>query len=172
MKARPPLSKELQLRVFRNDRWVCRWCNRPVIFAPVLRLIEREIRKTGNGDPLSYYHAHWTRDGAPLLDELGAVIDHIEAHSTGGSSEEPNLATSCCKCNVRKSAASMREWGARPQRKPIKGKGGEPQHWDGLSALFVVLAQRDPSILSASEKGWLKVLTARPMTAETSANAS
>lgn len=123
-----------------------------------MRLIEREIRKAGTDDPLSYYHAHWTRDGAPLLDELGAVIDHVEAHSTGGSSKEPNLATACCKCNGRKSSEPLDEWGKRPQRKPIKGKYGEPQHWDGLSALFVILAQRDPSGLTASEKDWLRVL--------------
>jgi 5-methylcytosine-specific restriction endonuclease McrA len=158
-KLRPPLSKELQLRVFRRDKWVCRWCDRPVIFAPVMRLIERDVRTAGKGEPLSYYHAHWTRDGAPLLDELGAVIDHIEAHSAGGSSEEENLATACCKCNVRKSAARLDEWGKRPQRKPIKGKYGEPQHWDGLTALFVVLAQRDRSGLTLSERDWLKVLT-------------
>jgi hypothetical protein len=51
------------------------------------------------------------------------------------------------------------EWGKRPQRKPIKGKYGEPQHWDGLTALFVVLAQRDRSGLTLSERDWLKVLT-------------
>jgi class 3 adenylate cyclase/5-methylcytosine-specific restriction endonuclease McrA len=155
---RPPLLKELQLRIFRRDKWVCRWCDRPVIFAPVMRLIERDVRTAGMAGPLSYYHAHWTRDGAPLLDELGAVIDHIEAHSTGGPSEEENLATACCKCNGRKSAARLDEWGKRPQRKPIKGKYGEPQHWDGLSALFVVLAQRGPSGLTTSERDWLKAL--------------
>src|SRR5258707_1327266 len=94
-KPRLPLSKELQLRVFRRDKWVCRWCNRPVIFAPVMRLIQDEVRKTGRDEPLSYYHSHWTRAGAPLLDELGAVIDHVEAHSTGGSSAEKNLTTAC-----------------------------------------------------------------------------
>jgi hypothetical protein len=35
------------------------------------------------------------------------------------------------------------EWGKRVIRNPIKGKYGEPQHWDGLSALFIVLAHRD-----------------------------
>jgi 5-methylcytosine-specific restriction endonuclease McrA len=157
-KPRPPLSKELQLRVFRRDKWVCRWCNRPVIFAPVMRLMEGEVRKSGHGEPLSYYHAHWTRAGAPLLDELGAVIDHVEAHSAGGSSEEPNLATSCCKCNAQKSASTVESHRMRHPHKPIKGKYGEPQHWDGLSALFVVLAERDPSVLTSSERDWLKVL--------------
>jgi hypothetical protein len=122
-------------------------------------LIEIEIRKAGRAEPLSYYHARWTRDGAPLLDELGAVIDHVEAHSIGGSSEEENLATACCKCNGRKSAIPMSEFSKRPQRKPIKGRYGEPQHWDGLSTLFVILAERNPSILSATERLWLKVLT-------------
>jgi len=158
-KPRPPLSKKRQLSVFRNDKWVCRWCNRPVIFSPVMRLIEREMRKAGRNEGLSYYHGHWTRDGAPLLDELGAVIDHVEAHSTGGPTTESNLATACCKCNGRKSAASMKKWAERPQRKPIKGKYGEPQHWDGLSGLFVILAQRDPIGLTASEKDWLRELT-------------
>jgi 5-methylcytosine-specific restriction endonuclease McrA len=161
VRKRPTLSKELQLRIFRRDKWVCRWCNRPVIFPSTMRLIEREIRKAGNQTSLSYYHAHWTRDGAPLLDELGAVIDHVEAHSTGGSSDERNLATACCKCNGRKSSAPLDEWGTHPQHKPIKGKYGEPQHWDGLSALFVLLAERDPKGLTASEKEWLKVLCKR-----------
>jgi 5-methylcytosine-specific restriction endonuclease McrA len=167
MKSKPrlPLSKELQLSVFRRDKWVCRWCNRPVIFAPVMRLIEREVRKVGKNEEVSYYHPHWTRDGAPLLDELGAVIDHVEAHSIGGSSMKSNLATACCKCNGRKSAASMKKWGERPQRKPIKGKYGEPQYWDGLSGLFVILAQRDLVGLTASEKSWLRELTVRQQTA-------
>lgn len=42
--------------------------------------------------------------------------------------------------------------------KPVKGKYGEPQHWDGLSGVFLMLAQRDPVGLTASEKGWLKAL--------------
>jgi 5-methylcytosine-specific restriction endonuclease McrA len=159
-KPRPPLSKELQLRVFRRDKWVCRWCNRPVIFAPVMRMIEAEVRNAGRDEPLSYYHAHWTRAAAPLLDELGAVIDHVEAHSTGGSSAEDNLATSCCKCNAHKSDGTVESHRTRHPHKPIKGKYGEPQHWDGLSALFVILAQRDAA-LSAAERGWLKVLSTK-----------
>ena len=51
-----------------------------------MKFLEREVRKSGRGERLSYYHAHWTRAGAPLLDELGAVIDHVEGHSAGGAS--------------------------------------------------------------------------------------
>jgi len=106
-----------------------------------MKFLEREVRKSGRNERLSYYHAHWTRAGAPLLDELGAVIDHVEAHSAGGASTEGNLATACAKCNGRKSAASMAKWSERPQRKPIKG---------------------------ASEKEWLKILGRNPQNAQVS----
>jgi HNH endonuclease len=90
----------------------------------------------------------------------GAVIDHIEAFSTGGANSEGNLATACNKCNGRKSSAALDKWGKRIMQKSVKGKYGEPQHWDGLSGLFVMLAQRDPVGLSASERGWFKAFAA------------
>jgi len=157
-RTRPPLSKRLQLQVFRRDRWMCRWCNRPVIFGPVMRLIERAAR-IATKDPLSYYHPHWTRADAPLLDDLGAVLDHIEAFSAGGATAEDNLVTSCCKCNVRKNSAPLERWAKRPKHKPVRGKYGEPQYWDGLIALFVALARRDPNNLTASERQWLNLLS-------------
>jgi hypothetical protein len=123
-----------------------------------MKLLEREIRGAGNGNQLAYYHAHWTRAGAPLLDLLGAVIDHIEAVSVGGANAIENLATACNKCNGRKSAAPLDKWGARQIEMAVKGKYGEPRNWDGLSSLFVMLAQRDAAVLTAGEKGWLRAL--------------
>jgi len=123
-----------------------------------MKYIERELRASGHGDDLSYYHAHWTRDGSPLLDLLGAVIDHIEAYSTGGEDHIHNLATACNKCNGRKSAATLEQWGERPMDRPITGKYGEPQNWDGLSSLFVMLAQRNRAALSSGERDWLRAL--------------
>jgi hypothetical protein len=34
----------------------------------------------------------------------------------------------------------------------------EPVHWDGLSTLFVVLAQEYPHLLTASDQQWLSAL--------------
>jgi hypothetical protein len=85
---RIPRSKAKQIAIFRRDGWLCRWCAKPVIFAPVMRLLEREVRKSGFAGPLAYYHAHGTRDGAPLLDELWAVLDHADPFSPGGPSDE------------------------------------------------------------------------------------
>jgi len=116
-------------------------------------------KKGGDGQELAYYHAHWTRYGAPLLDELGAVLDHKHAYSTGGPCTKENFVASCAKCNGRKSAKSVETWEEREKRTPIKGKYGEPQHWDGLSSVFAMLAERNSEKLTAGEKEWLKALS-------------
>ena len=107
---------------------------------------------------LAYYHPHGTRRDAPLLDELGAAIDHIQAFSTGGACSQENFRTACWKCNVRKSDAPLTTWEQRGKRSPVKGKYGEPKDWDGLAALFILLAERDRSRLTASERDWLRAL--------------
>ncbi len=156
-----PLPKAVQVAVFHRDLWLCRWCKRPVIFAPVMKYLKRELGESGVVGPQpAYYHAHWTREGAPLLDELGAVIDHVEAVAKGGLNDLDNLATACNKCNARKSDAAQHEVMKKLKPKPIKGKYGEPQNWDGLSSLFVMLARRAPATLTDTERNWLIALTA------------
>ena len=152
------LAKELQVSIFRRDAWLCGWCKRPVIFGPVMRYLEKEVRRAGHYEPLAYYHPHWTRGGSPLMDELGAVVDHVKAFSSGGACEEHNLVTACCKCNGRKSSAPLDAWNQRYKRNPVKGKYGEPQHWDGLSTVFIILAESNPGHLTTGEKEWLRVL--------------
>lgn len=152
------LPKPLQVAIFRRDGWLCCWCKRPVIFSPAMRLLEAELRQNGHSEPLAYYHRNGRRDRSPLLDELAASIDHVEAFVVGGLCEEENLRTSCWKCNSRKNAAPMAEWNRRPKHKPIKGKYGEPQHWDGLSSTFVMLAERNPQALTPGERDWLRAL--------------
>jgi 5-methylcytosine-specific restriction endonuclease McrA len=152
------LPKAVQLRIFRRDHWLCQWCAKPVIFAPVMRCIELEVRKAGCTVPLAYYYLHWNRTTAPLLDELGAVLDHKEPCSAGGPNTEENMVTSCAKCNGRKSSRSQEDWEKRKKRNAIKAKCGEPELWDGLSSLFVVLAERNLAALTAGERAWLKVL--------------
>jgi hypothetical protein len=46
------------------------------------------------------------------------------------------------KCNIRKSAAEKERYLKENPPRPVKGKYGEPKHWDGLAALFVVLRAR------------------------------
>jgi hypothetical protein len=126
-----------------------------------MNLILSEVQRSGHTGSVAYYHAHWTRQHSPLLDELGAVIDHEEAFSAGGSDDAENLLTACNKCNAHKSATLATAFGALP-RKFVKGKYGEPQDWDGLSQLFVVLAARYESELTRSERDWLAAIILLP----------
>ena len=72
---RPEIPKDLQVKVFRRDGWICRWCGRPVVFTPAMKCLERFVRAAGITVPIAYHDAHWTRRNAPLLDYLCAVID-------------------------------------------------------------------------------------------------
>jgi 5-methylcytosine-specific restriction endonuclease McrA len=157
---RPPIPRALQVEVFRRDGWLCRWCLRPVVFPPALKLLEQWVRDQGVDGALAYFHPNWRRDQAPLLDELGASVDHVEAHALGGSSEIDNLATICAKCNGRKGKLTADEHLKRHPVKKVKGKYGEPTHWDGFASLFVLLVNENPKLATASERAWSRVLTA------------
>jgi hypothetical protein len=93
-----------------------------------------------------------------LLDRLGAVIDHVEAHSGGGATVIANLATACNKCNGRKSNARSDEFSRRYPLIPVKGKYGDPLDWDGFSTLFMILVAKNPSGATPTERAWLRVL--------------
>jgi hypothetical protein len=95
-----------------------------------------------------------------LLDHLGCVIDHVVAHSRGGKHAVENLAVACNKCNVRKSAQEKAKYLAEHPPRPVKGKCGEPKHWDGLASLFVVLARQSRGTLTSTERLWLRSLEA------------
>lgn len=154
--SRAPLSYALQVRVFRRDRWICRWCHRPVVFAPALRMLDLLARQRGHHGALAYHHPQWRRDQAPLLDHLGAVVDHVAAFSRGGAHDETNFVTAGNKCNSRKSNAVAEDFQRTAPARVVKGKYGEPKDWDGFSTLFMLLAP--DNIVSASEKGWLTAL--------------
>ena len=151
-------SRQIQVQVFRRDRWLCRWCGCPVIFAPTLRYLAEFVKQEGFDAPLPYYNRNWRRRDAPLLDYLGAVIDHVEAHSGGGASDIANLATACNKCNGRKSNARAEEFSKRHPLIPVKGKYGDPLDWDGLSTLFMILVAKNKKSATSTELAWFRVL--------------
>ena len=123
-----------------------------------MRHLEQLVKRGGFTDSLAYHDPRWRRDKAPLLDHLGAVIDHVEAYSRGGKCEEGNFVTACNKCNGRKSNAPATNFTARSPLLRIKGKYGEPTDWDGLSRLFLMLAQQDLQWATPSELEWLRAL--------------
>lgn|SRR5712692_9061523 len=151
------ISRKLQAEVFRRDHWLCRWCRKPVVFAPAMKYVQLELKNAGFNN-LAYWRFAYDRRGAPLLDALAAVVDHVEAFSVGGGGKAENLVTACNRCNIRKSNTDPAEWERKHPFKPIRAKFGEPVNWDGLSSLFVFLARRYPTSLTRTEKEWLGVL--------------
>ncbi len=88
---------------------------------------------------------------------MGAVIDHIEAFSKGGAHDEQNFVVACNKCNSRKHNADAWTYERRNPLKPVRGKYGEPEHWDGLVSLFLVLAGKGAE-LRPSESRWERAI--------------
>jgi hypothetical protein len=88
---------------------------------------------------------------------MGAVIDHVEAFAKGGVHGEGNFVVSCNKCNTRKNDQKAADYERRNPPKPVRGKYGEPQHWDGLASLFLVLAAQGAE-LGPSESRWERAI--------------
>jgi 5-methylcytosine-specific restriction endonuclease McrA len=158
MARRPAISLSVQAAVFFRDRWLCHLCGRPVVFGPALKRIARHVESRLPGVRPAYYDPQWRRDLAPLLDELGASVDHVQAFSKGGSHDLANFATACARCNARKSARNKDDFLAFTSPWKVKGKHGEPTRWDGLTGLFLVLA-RSADDLTTTERSWVKALS-------------
>ena len=126
LRVRAKLSKELQVAVFRRSSWLCRWCGRPVIFAPAMKYLQQEAMKAGFKD-LAYWRPAYHRQGAPLLDELAGVIDHFTPFSTGGPCKEENLVSACNRCNMCKNATDPATWGENTRSDQLRGNMASPR---------------------------------------------
>ena len=158
MNKRVPIPIPTQAAVLFRDRWLCHLCGRPVILHLALKYLEAYVASRIPDVPVTYWQANWRRDAAPLLDELAASVDHVVPHSRGGSDDPSNLAAVCARCNARKGARSDDDYLKEKRPWKVRGKYGDPQHWDGLSAAFVTLAREDTTRLSRSEKNWLEAI--------------
>jgi 5-methylcytosine-specific restriction endonuclease McrA len=157
-RSRPGVPIATQVKVLFRDRWLCSLCHEPTIFAAAMRLAGLFVQGLNYELKIAYHDPQWRRDSAPLLDELGCVIDHVVAFSKGGPHDPDNFATACNKCNGRKSAAEKARYLKKNPPKRIRAKFGEPAHWDGLSSLFVVLARAHGDQLTPTERIWLREL--------------
>ena len=155
---RTAIPYEVHAEVFFRDRWLCSHCRRPTIFHLALRELSTMVRAESAELSLAYWDSGWSRDGAPLLDELAAMVDHIQPLSKGGPHTIGNFATICARCNGRKGTRSREEHLAAHKPWIVKGKRGEPTAWDGLSSVFVALAQRRANSLNVTERGWVRAL--------------
>lgn len=157
-RARSSIPFDVQVKVYFRDGWLCSHCRRPTIFHLALKQLSEVIQADHPSLSLAYWNRQWRRDRAPLLDELAASVDHIEAFCKGGAHDITNFATICARCNARKGARSQQEHRAVHIPWVVKGKYGEPKNWDGLASVYVYFARRTSRKLTSSELGWLKAL--------------
>ena len=94
-----------------------------------------------------------------MLDHLAAVIDHRVPFARGGAHDETNFVVACNKCNTVKSDRDHEEHASQNRRRRIKARYGEPIHWDGFSALFLILTK--DLTLTGSEREWRHALAER-----------
>ena len=126
------------VRIFKRDRWHCRWCERPVIFPLAMMYMQSELKKAVNDRPVAYYDAHWARQASPLLDELGAI-----ARREGY--------TACNSCHV---IDRCKEFVQVSEKVVTLGD------WDGLSQYFVLLATRQDLPFLTPDRKFLEALEA------------
>jgi hypothetical protein len=155
---RPKIPIETQVRIFFRDSWMCRWCDKPTIFAPALKYMEKLVKDSGYEQQFAYYDLHYRPDKAPLLDLLAATIDHVVPFSKGGDDAEGNLVTACNKCNMRKSDRHAEDFTRENPLSPVTSRYGEPKNWDGLVSFFVMIGRQHPIWLTSHEKNWLKAI--------------
>jgi HNH endonuclease len=101
-------------------------------------------------------------DRAPLLDELGACIDHVRPYVAGGEHDASNFAAACNRCNQLKGSLDMELFLVRNpcRRKGEESMHGPPRHWDGLSSLFMAFACQHREQLTPGERLWLEAFEA------------
>jgi 5-methylcytosine-specific restriction endonuclease McrA len=155
MTKRKSIPHRTYAAVFVRDRWLCQHCGRPVIFGPALKQLAAEVEAQTGAQP-AYYDIRYSHDKAPLLDELAAVVDHVQPHSKSQDDSLGNLRTLCNKCNMRKGGRELADFERADTPPKTKGKRSAPTNWDGLLAVFRMYAALHPSRLTTIENKWLK----------------
>lgn len=112
-------------RVFRRDRFCCRYCGARVIPVPIMELLGTVF------DERFPYHSNWKGgETHPAVLSRTAVVDHVDPASRGGSADDENLVTACWPCNARKADLSLAVLGW--ERLPVPGDDS----WDGLTRFY------------------------------------
>lgn len=122
-----------------RDGFVCKICGCRLVLAQAVKLLDIHVPGQQLYDPhgkLEPLRSRW------------ATIDHKTPEARGGMDTFDNLEACCVSCNSRKGC------GGPCERKPVFQSGV----WDGLSSLFVALAELYPQALSADDRKWLEAL--------------
>lgn len=146
-----PLGAKERLRLFRRDRFTCRYCGRRTIFVPVLRVLSAIC-------PQQFpYHPHWRWEAThPVYWTHGTSCDHVVPVSRGGQSHVANLVTTCYQCNTIK-----QHWLLDELRWSLLHPEQADQDWDGLSGLYLDLCKAAGVGPTRYHSAWISALAAQ-----------
>lgn len=143
---RPGLTRQVQGRVYRRDRFSCRYCGAELIPASIMELLG------GLYPDLFPFHPNWKGGQThPAFLSRSPVVDHIEPGASGGDWHAlENLVTACWPCNARKGDFTLERlrWSVLPI-----GDG-----WDGLTRYYHPLWLRAGEPKAAYHRAWMKAL--------------
>jgi len=126
--------------VLHRDRFTCRFCGTRLFLSQAIKVLD--WKETG----LGLWDLHGKKE--PLRSRW-ATVDHIVSEAEGGLDTLENLAACCVTCNSRKG-------GTTAQPSIVASETGA---WDGLSGLFLGLAEEFAARLSSEDQKWRKALT-------------
>lgn len=119
-----------------RDRFQCRYCGQRLYLSQGVKILDWHIP----GLEL------WDRHGkSEPLRTCWATVDHIVPEAEGGMDTLENLVACCVTCNSSKGKGPGAE--AMP--------GATTDGWDGLSGLYVTLADGCKDRLSPEDRKWL-----------------
>jgi len=118
------MSCSLQLDVFRQDRFVCRYCGKRLVFTPVMRCMSLIYEDFP-------FHSNWKdRYGHGFYYNHSTTVEHRQPLARLGTSGRNNLITTCFTCNRWKLDSYAEEIGW--QELPVS----QDSTWDGLTGIY------------------------------------
>ena len=122
-----------------RDGFACQFCGQLVFLSQGVKVLDMHV------PGLELWDLHGKIE--PLRTRW-ATVDHLVPEVEGGMDTLDNLAACCVACNSRKGGTSA----PAPPRPEAKG------NWDGLSGLFLGLADRYADRLSKEDQKWRRAL--------------
>ena len=117
---RKNIPLKVQLEVWNRDNWHCRYCHKPIFYAPALKLLNK-INPEHN-----YFHPNGKKgEMLDLFIDSWASVDHIKPFAKGGVDEIENYVSACWQCNLKYGDIEV------GQGKPVPKEIFESD-WDGF----------------------------------------
>lgn len=141
-------SETVIARIYRRDRFHCRYCGARVIPTQIMRLVAHFF-------PDDFpYHPNWKGgETHPAILSRSPTLDHVVPWVAGGSNDAANLACACWICNRVKGELSLEQldWQLLPVPRNTT--------WDGLTRFYRPLWELAGRPTTADHPLWVRLFS-------------